>query len=131
MYSRIGELLKLPTKDSIPFVNEGIVEKFNGVDVEQTADYVKLLSESYIDKIIKEHHWDTPKQDEKIPRSRPSEPLASSTIASLYNAPGCVDEGTPEHKKMGSDVGFSYRGLLGELLYAYWLCDGNFVKILY
>ena len=36
VFSRIGELLTLPGESSVPFVEEGIVEKFNGVDVLQT-----------------------------------------------------------------------------------------------
>ena len=36
----------------------GIIKRYNGTDVEQTREYIKLHSESYITKICKGHGWD-------------------------------------------------------------------------
>lgn len=48
VFLRIGELLKLPGESYVPFLEEGIVEKFNGVDVQQTRHYTKISCESYL-----------------------------------------------------------------------------------
>jgi len=37
--------------------NKGIGTKYNGLDVLQTWNYIKLHCESYIDKILLSHGW--------------------------------------------------------------------------
>jgi hypothetical protein len=37
--------------------NLGIIKRFNGMDVLQTRNYVKISCQTYIDKIILHHEW--------------------------------------------------------------------------
>jgi len=39
----------------LPLKQLGLINLFNGLDVEQTRDYVKVFCETYIDKISKKH----------------------------------------------------------------------------
>jgi hypothetical protein len=118
LYEAIGKALQLPGEPTPPFEIQGHIKSFNGVDVHQTRDYIKINSENYIRRLLVAHHWETPTAQESIPGSRPSEPLKPSDIHALYNTVGPA-ESTPEHAKLESDMGFSYRSLLGELLFAY------------
>jgi hypothetical protein len=45
-------------------------------------------------------------------------PLQDQDLAAFFNATG-HDEGTSEHTALEKEMGFSYRTLLGEILYAY------------
>jgi hypothetical protein len=36
----------------------GIIKRFNGLDIHQTRDYLKISCETYIDKIVKHHGWE-------------------------------------------------------------------------
>ena len=47
--------------------------------------------------------------------------MASDAINQIYLKAG-PPEGTPEHTKLAQKYGFSYRTLLGELMYAYVTC---------
>jgi hypothetical protein len=40
------------TEDGIDLRDEGILESFNGVNVEQTDSYIKITCETYIDKLL-------------------------------------------------------------------------------
>ena len=96
---------------------KGVYERYNGVDVYQTADYVKIGCESYLDRVFQTHGWDAPKSS----KPDPSQPLATSTVESLQRLEG-PPEKSVEAKLLEKRHGFSYRNLLGELMYAYVLC---------
>jgi hypothetical protein len=89
---------------------------YNGVDLLQTRDYAKIHCETYIDRLIASHGWDgeTRKSDKNIP-------MVESILPKLYGSVG-PQEGTTEHKALEDRMGFSFRKLLGELLYAYVTC---------
>ena len=61
IYARIGQELQLPGETEPPFVDEGLVESFNGVDILQTRDYIKLSCTTYIRRLLASHHWSTPR----------------------------------------------------------------------
>jgi hypothetical protein len=84
IYTWICELLHQPAEKDIPFVNEGIDTEFNGVDVLQTRDYIKVSSASYIHRLLKTHGWDTPVDTSSAPR----EPLPPDSYISVYNTVG-------------------------------------------
>ena len=46
----IGSYMKSPIK------HEGLTEIFNGIDVDQTKDYIKLHSATYIDRVVERHN---------------------------------------------------------------------------
>ena len=42
--------------------NLGSIKRFNGLDIHQTRDYIKISCELYIDKIVGHHGWENKKQ---------------------------------------------------------------------
>ena len=117
LYGIIGAKLQLPGETSPPFVYLGLRTEYNGVDIRQTRDSISVSCETYIARVLRTHGWDSP---ELRPTSRLA-PLPSDSTESLYKDVG-PSEGTVEHAALAAAQGFSYRTLLGELLYAYVTC---------
>ena len=93
---------------------EGIYEHYNGLDIHQTRDYVKISVESYIMRVMQTHGWDTPSSKE----SAPTVPMSPTVAERLQKLEGPVEK-SPEARQIEKEVGFSYRNVLGELMYAY------------
>ena len=53
--------------------------------------------------------------------SKPMTPIASTLLSQIYSHKGPI-EGTNEHRELEKKNGFSYRTLLGEMMYAYVTC---------
>ena len=96
---------------------QGKYERFNGMDVYQTRDYIKVGCESYIDRMLETHGWSnpTPKDPENLVPIRPEITDRLTTLTG-------PQEKSPEAKQLVEQYGFSYRNLLGELIYAYVIC---------
>jgi len=60
VYAKIGTKLTLHNEAEAPFEHLGLVVSFDGYDVLQTRDYIKLSAESYIRRLLKAHGWDNP-----------------------------------------------------------------------
>jgi len=121
-YAQLGRELQLPGESAPPFTYLGLIRDFNGIDVHQYSDRTVLSCSGYIDRVLRSHHWTTPSADEADPDSGPPlSPLPPDCIASLYASVG-PPESSPEHQALLARFGFSYRGLLGEILYAYVTC---------
>ena len=43
----------------IPFKFLDVVKLYNGVDIKQTKDYIKILCANYLRQLLKYHGWDT------------------------------------------------------------------------
>jgi hypothetical protein len=99
--------------------NNGAHCRYNGVDIWQTRDYVKISCETYIDRLLQTHGWSAPSPNESDRHD--CIPLSSDTTNSLQLLRG-RDEGTKEHTALEILVGFPYRQILGELMYAYVVC---------
>ncbi|KAG7340746.1 reverse transcriptase RNA-dependent DNA polymerase [Nitzschia inconspicua] len=120
VYDFIGKALQQPNEAQPPFTYLGLLSDYNGVDVHQTADYIELTSAGYIDRLLRSHGWDTPSLHESSDDR--SAPLPVDAVDRLYQSPAGPSEGSPEHADLCASQGFSYRTLLGELLYAYITC---------
>ena len=118
IYSQLGERLRLPTETTAPFKYLGLLEDFNGINVRQCDDSIAISCQTYIERVLKTHKWDTPSEPTLC---KPVSPLPDDAINNLYNNAGPA-EGTPAHVALAIKNGFSYRTLLGELLYAYVTC---------
>jgi hypothetical protein len=97
--------------------SQGILNSFNGIDIDQRREYVKVSCQSYLARMLKAHGWDKPSPTEKSD-SKPIEPLAASTAEELSTSVGPA-EGSTEHRTLQKEIGCSYRQVLGELTYAY------------
>jgi hypothetical protein len=62
----------------------GAFSQYNGVDIHQTRDYIKLSCESYIDRVLQTHGWVTP--DHQQSDRHDHVPLSPSLITSLGTA---------------------------------------------
>ena len=93
---------------------DGVYQRYNGIDVTQTRDYIKVGCESYIDRMLLSHGWDAPKHKDPLNLT----PISPDSVNRLMTLEG-PKEKTPEAKELISQEGFSYRNVLGELIYAY------------
>lgn len=97
----------------------GMFQRYNGIDVIQTRDYVKLGCESYLDRVLQSHGWDSPKHDvTNLDKVLPLNPTVAARLLDLTGPP----EKTVEARALAKKVGFGFRNLLGELIYPYVLC---------
>jgi hypothetical protein len=99
--------------------SSGVASRYNGVDIHQTRDYIKLSCETYIDRVLQTHGWEVPGARETDRHD--TVPLSSDAAKSMILLEGPA-EGTREHKALELEAGFSYRQVLGELIYAYVVC---------
>ena len=118
LYAQIGKALQLPSEDTPPFKCLNLIKDFNGLDVAQHSDAIKLSCEKYMDRVLTTHGWSKPSPP--VP-SKPSVPLPVDAVTSLYVHQG-PPENTAEHAALVAKYGFAYRTLLGELLYACVTC---------
>ena len=123
IFDWIGLALQRPIekeKNIVPFTKLGLVNDFNGIDIHQCKEYIEISAESYIDRLLKTHGWDTPSAKSKDPK-RPPVPIPSTGIDSMYKEMGPLDH-TVKHAVLEKANNFKYRTLLGELMYAYVTC---------
>jgi hypothetical protein len=96
----------------------GYSHRYNGLDIHQTQRYIKISCETYVQRLLQTHGWESPGPKESDrPDSVPLHPDVASRIATLSGP----DEGSPAHDTLAREMKFSYRQLLGELIYAYTL----------
>ena len=115
----IGSQLRLLDETEDPFTYLGLITDFNGIDVEQSLEYIRIACGNYIDRIYTSHGWDNDKS--MNPVSKPIAPLPMDTLHTIGTQTGPL-EGTAEHKALEDMKRFSYRTLLGEMMYAYVSC---------
>jgi len=119
LHAQIGKALQLPSEDTPPFKHLGLIKDFNGLDVAQHSDAIKLSCDKCIDRVLTTHGWSKPPPP--VP-SKPSAPLPVDAVTSIYAHLG-PPENTAEHAALVvAKHGFAYRTLLGELLHAYVAC---------
>ena len=97
--------------------NDGVYQRYNGLDVHQTRHYNKISCESYIQRLLQTHGWDSPKK----PDSPVSIPMTAAEAEALQKVEGPPAK-SAEAKQLEKENGFAYRNLLGELMYAYVIC---------
>ena len=98
----------------------GVLQDFNGVQIEQSAEYVVLSGAKYINRVMRTHGWEKPSPHESDSEHK-AIPFSPEVIPQLYKDKG-PEEHTPDHSTLEESVGFSFRSLLGELMYAYVTC---------
>jgi len=118
LHDQIGKALQLPSEDTPPFKYLGLINNFNGLDIAQNSDAIKLSCQKYINRVLTTHGWLKPSPP--VP-SKPFAPLPVDAVTSLYAHQG-LPENTVEHAALVAKYGFAYRTLLGELFYAYVTC---------
>ena len=99
-----------------PLNDLGVIKRFNGVDIQQTRQFVKLSCETYIDKIVNHHGWtDLPTSNIPVPMK-----YDSAFQAQLETTTGPSD---PQQRvELEKQMGFSYRQAIGEAIFAMTIC---------
>lgn len=87
---------------------------FNGMQIEQTRHYIAVRVEEYILQIMKKHGWENLQF-----RKKPMAPLPESLAKKILEEGHGPKVGTPEHKLLEREMGFAYRTVLGEIIFAY------------
>lgn len=113
-------------KMSIKVKKLGLISRFNGVDIEQTRDYIKVYNKTYIEKFCLNHPW----LSDTVPPARFATPMKSdnSYIRKLEESEPLSEK---DRLKFEQQLGFSYRQAIGELIYALTTCrpDISFAAI--
>jgi hypothetical protein len=102
---QVGAQLQVPLNDL------GTLTKFNGLDIHQSRDYIKIFCESFLDKVLKGHGW-----EETITQHNPI-PMRNDTAyqAQLESAD---TPSSPEEAQQLQNENFNYRQAIGEAIYA-------------
>jgi hypothetical protein len=95
-----------------PIVEKCVLLHYNGINIAQAHNYVKLHVVGYISKILGNHGWETGTKSEY----RSVEPLRPRALCELEEA--TIIEDAVEAKNAQSAAGFEYCGAIHEWLYA-------------
>ena len=116
----IGQRLITAIGSHVTLAGNSLLTKFNGIQVEQSREYIRLHCTDYIDRLVERYGWSTPSTPESS-HSTAKEPMNTTVCKQLD-----TDTGPPEHSPEGLQLaqssGFQYRALLGTLIYAYVIC---------
>jgi hypothetical protein len=99
----------------------GMITRFNGIDIDQRREYVKIHNTTYIDQIINKHPW---LRDDSTPLATyplPMDPSKHHMKALEQSEPLTMDERLQAEK----DFGFGYRNAIGEIIYAMITCRAD------
>ena len=106
IYNIIGASLCLPKEDKDPFAYLGLVEDYNGIDIYQAQDHIKVSCLNYIEQIMTTHGWETSSNKDNIQMAIP---LPSSVLNQLSSEKPGPKEGTKEHHhELQEKQGFSF-----------------------
>ncbi len=100
---------------------QGLVTLYNGLDILQTRDYIKVSCETYIDRISNihlAHGWMKSYLISDPPTPLPTNPQFIKALQ--------TEEGNPDEKAeqaLAKKMGFSYRSGIGPLVYAMIFCQ--------
>jgi len=84
--------------------NKGLGTCYNGIDLSQTRDYIRVSCKSVIDCMLQTHGWNQPSPNEKD--CHDITPISSESIDKLQQK-GHI-KGTANHKQIEQEAGFRY-----------------------
>ena len=108
---------KINKKMTINVKQLGIISRYNGVDILQTRNFIKLHNQTYINKILQRHDWI---HQEKPMQSHPIPMNPDNTFQQELEQAPIINE--KEVQKIENEMGFRYRQAIGELIYALVTC---------
>lgn len=113
-YDAIDDHLTMPIK------RQGLVTLFNGIDILQSRNFIKLSAETYIEKMGAKY-LDMWHKEVQMMAERPLPIPTNETFLKAFNG----DSGDPEEKvqkELQRRFKFNYRSGVGELIYAMVTC---------
>ena len=98
----------------------GLVNLFNGMDILQTQDYVKISVRTFIEHMIAKYlaTWMTVKD---MPDRPTPLPTRQQFLCGFMSAKGDLDEKAQE--RLADKMGLGYRNGIGKLIYAMITCQ--------
>lgn len=109
---------EINTHMSVQIKYLGLLTRFNGVDIQQTSDYIKIHNSTYVDKIMQGHKsW----MDNRPCHNMPI-PMKSETTYATQLENAIPPQTDYEKRKLSRTMGFNYRQVIGELIYAMVTC---------
>ena len=96
----------------------GLIDRFNGLDIQKTRYYVKLTCEKYLRKMIKGH--DDLLKKKNVPTHPVPLPADPIYIRNLETAD--VPKTIPDKLKLKETMGFNYRQVIGEIIFPMMKC---------
>ncbi len=101
---------------SIPMKRQGLLDMYNGIDVTQTRDYVKISSRTFINKICNKYltKW---MQNYTAPTCRPTPLPTDPAWLKDFNA-ATGDTSPKEQSKLARRMQLTYRAGVGKLIWA-------------
>ncbi len=103
-------------KLTIPMKRQGFLDMYNGIDVMQTRDYIKISSKSFIEKIC-EKYLNTWMQNFTSTDDRPTPLPTDPTWYKKFNA-ATGDPCPKAQAKLAKTMQLTYRCGVGELIWA-------------
>jgi hypothetical protein len=91
---------------------------YNGLDILQTCEGIKIHCSTYLQKLASAHKWDTTS-------SKLLEPIHPDAVKELESTQGPHID-LVEGKELMLKNDFNYRAVVGEIVYAYVLCRPEF-----
>jgi hypothetical protein len=99
-------------------IGDGLSTHYNGLDITQTCEGIKIHCTTYLSKLASAHGWDT--TSDKL-----LEPIHPDAVKLLESSKGPPLD-SPEGKSLAQVNSFNYRGVVGEIVYAYILCRPDY-----
>jgi KUP system potassium uptake protein len=114
---------------SIPLKRQGLLDMFNGINVTQTQDYIKIDCQTYIDKFC-EKYLQTWLHKVHLTENRPTPlPTDPAWLKKFNAAVGPTDPKQQQH--LASKMEIKYKAGVGELIWAMTTCrpDISFTSV--
>ena len=107
---------QINNKMRIEVKHQGIITCFNGVDVHQTRDFIKITCEKYLHNMLKQRNWlPTTSTLDSIPLSADPKYITKLEQAAI---PPTMEAKTQLRQRMG----FNYHQVIGEVIYPMMKC---------
>jgi hypothetical protein len=87
----VAQRLISSIEKAVHFKSQGIFSSFNGVDIDQRREYVKVSYQSYLIRMLKSHAWDKASPIEESD-FKVIEPLSASTAEELFTSVGSAKD---------------------------------------
>ena len=103
---------------SAPMKKLGVISRYNGVDIDQCQDYIKIHQTTYLKKVLDNHEW---LKDTIKPPQHPIPMKESGSYQKILDL-AIPPENEQEAALLRKEMGFIYRQVLGEVLFCMVTC---------
>jgi hypothetical protein len=109
----------LDNRLTFPMKRTGLISLFNGLDITQMADFVKISCSTYLDKVLQKH-LSTWLLDHDLPFQPTPLPTTKTFLTTFLNAKG--DPYSKAQAQLVQSMKLCYQSAIGELIWAMTTC---------